>query len=86
MAGEERGVDAAYVAQMRELAGFLDTYWNGPPQPGVAYDRKTGFCLFVFSFDAKPKEGRVNYISNAEREDMIKSVEAWLLEAKAGKR
>ncbi len=40
-----------------------------------------GFCLLVFQFGP---EGNTNYISNAHREDMIKALEEFVANAKAG--
>ena len=52
-----------YREQMNDLARALDRALN--PNPA----RKTlGFALFIFEFNAP---GRANYISNANRADMI---------------
>lgn len=40
-----------------------------------------GFALFVFDFGER---GNLAYCSNAEREDMIKTVEEWLAKQQAG--
>lgn len=40
-----------------------------------------GFCLLVFPFGPN---GNTNYISNANREDMIKTLEEFIVSAKAG--
>ncbi|NTJ46547.1 hypothetical protein G6K93_05905 [Agrobacterium rhizogenes] len=49
---------------MRVLAEALDDALNGIERP-----RKNGFILLTFGFD-QPKGNRVNYISNAHREDV----------------
>lgn len=36
---------------------------------------KYGFCLFVFNFGEK---GRINYISNAQREDMVATLKEFI--------
>lgn len=59
---------------MNRLARTLDEVFNGPaPAPPRAYDRKVGFALITFNF-GEFEGGRVNYISNAERDDMIASL------------
>jgi hypothetical protein len=51
---------------MRALAQGLEKVLNGDAKGD---DRKTGFCLMVFPFDGF--DGRANYISNAERADIV---------------
>jgi len=48
---------------MNTLAGILDRTFNR------GGDREVGFVLMTFPFGAS--EGRCNYISNAQREDII---------------
>lgn len=57
-------IEKKFEKAMNNLAAFVDDYLNGDRDP-----RKTGFVLLVFPFDDGP--GRCNYISNAEREDVI---------------
>ena len=59
-------IQPEYIEQMNQLARVLDQRLNGLAR-GKA--RKTGFVLLVFPFDGH--EGRCNYISSAEREDII---------------
>ncbi len=59
----------------RAIARQLDLCFNGS---GAA--KRIGFCLFVFEF-GKIDAGRVNYISNANRADMIVAVKEWLARA-----
>lgn len=35
-----------------------------------------GFALLIFPFGEEP--GRLNYISNAKREDMLVTIQAWI--------
>lgn len=58
-------IEEAYREKMNNLAALLDGAFNG--QYGRA-DRKVGFVLLCFEFG---KEGRCNYISNADRKQMI---------------
>lgn len=64
--------------QMNALAAALDEMLNGPKLP--VRNRKYGFALFTFEF-GKTEGGRVNYISNAGREDMLVAVREWLARA-----
>lgn len=51
---------------MNTLAGVLDGAFNGDAK---GEDREIGFVLIVFPFGER--EGRCNYISNAERSDVV---------------
>lgn len=51
---------------MNTLAHMLDHAFNGDAKGD---DRQTGFVLLVFPFDGH--EGRCNYISNADRNDVV---------------
>lgn len=74
-------IQSAYRASMNDLARDLDEHFNGPaPAPPRVRNRNVGFALFVFEF-GKVEGGRVNYISNAGREDMIAAVKEWLARA-----
>ncbi len=50
---------------LRAMAKALDTALNGD-----AHQKDNGFVLLVFPFDG-PEGARVNYVSNADRRDMI---------------
>jgi hypothetical protein len=58
-------IEEAYRVKMNQLAGFLDEFFNGDLR---GEDRQVGFCLMVFPFTS---EGRANYISNANRADVV---------------
>ena len=60
-------IEPKYVDQMNALAGFLDRTFNGEAK---GENRKTGFVLLVFGL-GEVDSGRCNYISNAEREDIV---------------
>lgn len=77
MAGQEIGIDPQFTDVMNALARGLDDALNGQSQGN---DRKVGFCLLTFNFDDFAA-GRVNYISNADRADMIAAVKSWLARA-----
>ncbi len=59
-------IELAYAVKMKALARDLDRIFNGDQQGD---DRTTGFVLLIFPFGEAP--GRCNYISNAERDDVI---------------
>lgn len=59
-------IEGAYFAQMQAIASVLDEQFN----PGAARgQRTTGFVLLVFPFGNT--DGRCNYISNADRADVV---------------
>ena len=58
-------IEEEYAEKMKQLAYLLDEFWNGDAK-GEA--RTTGFVLLVFPFG---EGGRCNYISNAERDDVV---------------
>jgi hypothetical protein len=71
-------IEPNYHNIMNGMAKALDEVFNGQaPPPPIIWQRKVGFCLFVFEF-GKTDNGRVNYISNAERAEMITAVKEWL--------
>lgn len=57
-------------ATMNALAQGLDDIFNPPPLPGLPRTKKVGFVLLTAYF-GQIEDGRVNYISNGEREDMV---------------
>ena len=63
---------------MNELARFIDVTLNGRRRPGVA--RNIGFVLLVAEF-GKIDGGRVNYISNGDRADMIAMMKEYVARA-----
>ena len=68
----EPKVDPAYTIKMRSLAEGIDEVLNGPVRP-----KKVGFALLMFEF-GHVDNGRVNYISNADRADMFAAVKEWV--------
>lgn len=63
-------IDAAFREQMNTLARSLDKALNGDKR---GKDRATGFVLLTFPFGAE-EGARTNYISNADRRDIIVSL------------
>ena len=63
-------IEDAYREQMNELAYLVDRFFNGSLK---GKDREVGFVLMVFDFkEHKNVNSRCNYISNAERSDVVK--------------
>ncbi len=58
-------IEPRYASQMNALGHALDTALNKGKLPA----RDTGFVLLVFPLH--DHEGRCNYISNGQREDVI---------------
>jgi hypothetical protein len=60
-------IEERFFIQMQAIAGVLDESFN----PGAARgQRETGFILLVLPFGG-PKGQRCNYVSNADRRDVI---------------
>lgn len=57
------------------IAKGLDAILNGD-----GAKRRFGFALFIFEF-GKTENGRVNYVSNADRGEMLTAVREWLARA-----
>ena len=58
-------IEPEYIEEMNRLARFIDQRFNGLAK---GKSRKAGFVLLVFPFG---DQGRCNYISNAERDDVV---------------
>jgi len=58
-------IEMEYRARMEAIARAIDEFLNGPPPR----KKTVGFCLMVFAFGEGP--GRANYMSNANREDVV---------------
>lgn len=57
------------------IAGMIDLFLNGSGE-----SRNIGFGLFIFK-TGETSGGRVNYVSNCKREDMLIAVREWLARA-----
>jgi hypothetical protein len=69
-----------YCKNMNALAGAIDELFNGKPMPGR--EPTVGFVLLVARF-GEITDGRVNYISNGRREDMVAMLREYLARADA---
>lgn len=64
-------IEEAFREQMRQLGQLIDEFFN-PVLPGLPKGpKKTGFVLMVFPFDEVKDDGRCNYLSNANRDDIV---------------
>lgn len=63
-------IQEKHRAKMNALAVTLDDMFNGEALPGLPRKRRYGFALIVCDLN-KIEAGRMNWISNAERSDMI---------------
>lgn len=69
-------IQPAFRERMNELAAWIDVFFNG-----LDTDKPTiGFTLLIFEF-GQADNGRVNYISNAERSDMLKAMKEFIARA-----
>ena len=59
-------IEQRFREQMNSMAQYVDRFFNGPEK---GKPRDTGFVLLVFPL--KDHEGRCNYISNANRDDIV---------------
>lgn len=63
-------IEPVVYQTMNALGRSLDEMLNGPRPPApMKYKKTWGFVLMCFPFDDGP--GRCNYISNADRKDVI---------------
>lgn len=67
---KEKPIEKEYIEQMNAIAQVLNELFN-------ADGKKTnGFALLVFPFERE--EGRMNYISNAARADMLLAMKEFI--------
>lgn len=70
----EGPISKEYFEQMNVIAKVLDELFNGDLK---GLERKTGFVLLCFPF-GEQIDGRINYISNGERSDVVNSLKELL--------
>ncbi len=61
-------IEPKYHDAMNRLAPVIDEFFNGDRK---GEDREVGFFLGVFNFRDGGQDARFNYISNADRKDII---------------
>lgn len=63
-------IESEFANLMNELAAGLDELLNGPSLPGLPKKSQVCFVLLTTRF-GDITGGRVNYISNGDRQDII---------------
>lgn len=71
-------IQQQYHAKMNKLARVIDEWFNGKRRPNR--QPKVGFILLTAEF-GKIDGGRVNYISNGNRDDMLAMMREYLARA-----
>lgn len=68
----DQPIQEEYRAWLKAVAQTIDELLNGDPKTRVG-EKQHGFIVMMFPFDELGSEGkgRVNYISNANREDVL---------------
>jgi len=60
----DKHIDESYKRSMNSIARILDNAFNGDERP-----KRVAFVLLITDFDKM--QGRVNYISNGKRSDVV---------------
>lgn len=76
MSAAHQPIQPEHIDLMNNLARALDGLFNRGKWPKV-----TGFALLVFPFGQPNEEHIGNYISNADREDMIAAMKEFIARA-----
>lgn len=72
MPEKEQPIEKEFQKKMRTLGIMLNDILNESGK------KEVGFCLLSFKFGEPTEYSRINYISNANRKDMIKALEDFL--------
>lgn len=75
---QEQPIHEEYRTQMNAIAKVLDETFNGLAATREAGQRKIAFALLVFPFGEPSDDRRSNYISNANREDMLAAMKEFI--------
>lgn len=68
-------IETKHDEAMNGIASVLDKVFNGDKK---GEDREVGFALLIFSFG---EGGFLNYISNAQRKDMLATMKEFIARA-----
>lgn len=68
-------IETKHEEAMNDIASAIDHVFNGDKK---GEDREVGFALLVFSFG---EGGFLNYVSNAQREDMLCAMKEFIARA-----
>jgi len=74
----EEPIEKRYTEVMNGVAKALDELFN------PSGNSSTGFVLLCYKH-GNIEEGRINYISNSQRGDVIEAMESFILQAKGEK-
>jgi len=78
MSDEHQPIQEQWRALLNDMARHIDGIFNkGERGP----NRKWGFAILLFPFGAPDDQSRINYISNADRKDMIVAMKEWIARA-----
>lgn len=78
MSQDHGPIEPRNILKMNALAEGIDKILNGDAAgPGSGIERQWGFAFLVFPFGEKP-DGRMNYISNGNREDMLVAMKEFI--------
>jgi N-glycosylase/DNA lyase len=69
----EEDVQKQYMEQMRQVASVIDAVFNPDEEK-----KTTGFAVLTFPLGIADKDSRMNYMSNAERKDMIAAMKEFI--------
>ena len=72
---DHQPIEEEQRATMNALAAALDEIFNGTKK---GQEREWGFAMLVFRFG---EEGRCNYISNAQRPEMLTAMKEFIARA-----
>lgn len=64
-------IETKHHELMNAVGAGLDDVFNGEVLPGLPRTKHTGFLLCVFDFGEPHPGSRFNYISNADRLDVL---------------
>lgn len=71
-------VQAQHADDLKALGRRINTFLN--PLKDLGGPMTTGFCLLIFDLG---KTGRMNYLSNTERSDMLKALKEFTAHVEA---
>ena len=71
----EQSIQPELVEQMNMIGRAIDISFNGNAN---TIDKKVAFALFIFPFGQPNNEHRSNYISNAQRQDIIATLKEFI--------
>ena len=80
----QKDVSEKHREQMRALGSTLDQIFNGHPAVNGGR-KKVGFCLLTYSIGDPASVTKMNFISNSNRQDMVRALTEFIAREKRGK-